>query len=138
MARLDTIHDAVKNALIKDGWMITDDPYIIVYEEFILFADLAAEKALAAEKEGRKIVVEIKSFLHPSPVQDLKTALGQYQLYLSFLEVIAPERQLYIAVSEKAYTEFFKKKAVRFVIERQQMPLLVVDVNKEEVVRWID
>jgi hypothetical protein len=26
MAQVDTIHDAVKNALIKDGWTITDDP----------------------------------------------------------------------------------------------------------------
>jgi hypothetical protein len=29
MARLDKIHNAVKNALVKDGWDITDDPYTI-------------------------------------------------------------------------------------------------------------
>jgi hypothetical protein len=29
MARLDKIHDAVKSALIKDGWEIRHDPYII-------------------------------------------------------------------------------------------------------------
>jgi hypothetical protein len=31
MPRLDIIHDAVKNALIKDGWVITEDPFIIEY-----------------------------------------------------------------------------------------------------------
>ena len=25
----DLLHDAVKNSLLKDGWIITADPYII-------------------------------------------------------------------------------------------------------------
>nr|WP_017306237.1 element excision factor XisH family protein [Spirulina subsalsa] len=29
MAAKDTYHEAVKNALIKDGWIITFDPYPI-------------------------------------------------------------------------------------------------------------
>ncbi|MFM6322087.1 MAG: element excision factor XisH family protein [Microcystis panniformis] len=33
------------------------------YKDVELFADLAAEKPLAAERNRRKIVVEIKSFL---------------------------------------------------------------------------
>jgi hypothetical protein len=57
MARLDKIHNAVKNALVKDGWDITDDPYTIRYEEMTLQADLAAERTIAAERAGRKIVV---------------------------------------------------------------------------------
>ncbi|MEB3342500.1 element excision factor XisH family protein [Okeania sp.] len=28
MPKLDIIHNYVKNALIKDGWIITDDPYL--------------------------------------------------------------------------------------------------------------
>jgi hypothetical protein len=52
----DMIHEAVKNALIKDGWTITADPYIIEYEDVILFADLGAERPMAAERAGRKIV----------------------------------------------------------------------------------
>ena len=77
MATIDAIHGAVKNALIKDGWTITADPYTIRYEEVILFADLAAERPIAAERAGRKIVVEVKSFISPSPIHDLKIALGQ-------------------------------------------------------------
>jgi hypothetical protein len=33
---------------------------------------LGAEKILAAEKQGRKIAVEVKSFLSVSPVHDLE------------------------------------------------------------------
>ena len=29
MSAKDAIHDAVMNALVKDGWTITDDPYTI-------------------------------------------------------------------------------------------------------------
>ncbi|HZO86768.1 MAG TPA: element excision factor XisH family protein [Chthonomonadaceae bacterium] len=29
MARRDLFHDACKNALIKDGWTITHDPYLL-------------------------------------------------------------------------------------------------------------
>ncbi len=31
MPRKDEIHEAVKNALVKDGWTITADPYVITY-----------------------------------------------------------------------------------------------------------
>jgi hypothetical protein len=76
VATIDAIHNAVKNALVKDGWTITADPYTFRYEEVILFADLGAERPLAAERAGQKIVVEVKSFLSPSPIHDLKLALG--------------------------------------------------------------
>ncbi|MGH9837029.1 MAG: element excision factor XisH family protein, partial [Blastocatellia bacterium] len=58
MAR-DKIHYAVKNALVNDGWTITADPYEIAYEGVNVYADLAAERPFAAEKNGRKIAVEI-------------------------------------------------------------------------------
>ncbi len=40
----DIIHDAVKNALIKDGWLITHDPFIVQYEDARVFIDLGAER----------------------------------------------------------------------------------------------
>jgi hypothetical protein len=57
MPARDVYHDAVKNALIKDGWNILADPYKIKYKDAELFADLAAEKPITAEQNGRKIVV---------------------------------------------------------------------------------
>lgn len=74
MPARDLYHNSVKAALIKDGWIITDDPYIIKYENTKLFADLAAERTLAAERNGTKIIVEIKSFLGKSPINDFENA----------------------------------------------------------------
>lgn len=78
MARRDHIHEPVKQALIKDGWRITADPYELQYKEGRLQADLAAERPIAAERTDEKIVVEIKSFLSPSPLHELQGAIGQY------------------------------------------------------------
>jgi hypothetical protein len=136
MATTDVIHDAVKNALIKDGWMITHDPYVIKYEEVTLFADLGAERAIAAELAGIKIIVEVKSFVGRSPIQDIKIALGQYDLYQGFLEVLAPERKLYLAISKKVYDTLFEQKAIQLIVQRYELPLLIVDIEKEEIVKW--
>jgi len=137
MARLDTIHDVVKNALIKDGWEITDDPYTIRYEEMTLQADLAAERAIAAERAGRKIVVEIKSFIGHSRTQDFKLALGQYNLYLGLLELTEPDRKLYLAIGDHTYSKYFRQKAVQAIAERFQLALLIVNLETEEIVQWI-
>ncbi|MEG4915829.1 MULTISPECIES: element excision factor XisH family protein [unclassified Microcoleus] len=40
MPAKDTYHNAVKNALLKDGWIITADPYFIKYEDAELYADI--------------------------------------------------------------------------------------------------
>jgi hypothetical protein len=137
MPRLDMIHDAVKAALKKDGWTITHDPYIIQYKELTLYADLAAEQSIAAEREGRKIAVEVKSFVGASKLQDLKTALGQYEIYCSFLEITDPQRKLYIAVGESVYDEFFTLESVQVIVKRLQLPLIVVNLGTEEIAKWI-
>ncbi len=93
MAAKDSIHDAVKQALIKDGWMVTHDPYTIAYQGEYAYADLAAERPFAAERAGQKIIVEVKSFTGPSTIHDFKAALGQYMFYLRLLTEVAPELQ---------------------------------------------
>jgi len=81
----DIYHEIVKTALIKDGWTITSDPSTAVGERNV-YVDLGSEKFFAAEKDQRRIAVEEKSFIRPSPVQDLQNALGQYVLYRGLLE----------------------------------------------------
>lgn len=62
----DKFHDAVKNALIKEEWTITDDPLFLQFGGVDLFVDLGAEKMIAAQKGNHRIAVEIKSFLSGS------------------------------------------------------------------------
>ncbi len=103
MPARDRDHDAVKRALIKEGWTITHDPYRIGVGEEKLFVDLGAERAIAAERGGEKIAVEIKSFLGASEQRDFQQALGQYLQYHTLMEQIDPTRTLFLAVPEDVY-----------------------------------
>jgi hypothetical protein len=77
----DTFHLLVRQALEAEGWIITHDPYRITIGRRKAFIDLAAEMPMAAEKDGKRIPVEVKSFLGYSALDDLENALGQYGVY---------------------------------------------------------
>jgi hypothetical protein len=85
----DIYHDSVKNALIKEEWIITHDPLTLRVGKKDMFVDLGAEKFLGAQKQDRKIAVEIKSFIGASEIEDLRNALGQYILYENALSCYA-------------------------------------------------
>lgn len=99
MPAKDIYHEIVKEALVKEGWTITHDPYTLEMDAGErLYVDLGAEKLLAAEKENEKIAVEIKSFNSLSPYTDFHQALGQYVSYQLLLEDQDPDRKLYLAI----------------------------------------
>jgi XisH protein len=137
MPARDLYHDAVRTALIKDGWLIFADPYRIRYRDIDLYADLAAENPIAAEREGQKIVVEIKSFVGRSLMTDFHNAVGQYAVYRSLIQVTEPEFKLYLAIDDITYENFFKREGIAFVTKTSQIALLVVNIDQQEIVQWI-
>ena len=137
MPAKDVYHDTVKNALMKDGWTIIADPYTIEYEGDRIYADLLAEKPLLAEQQGRRIVVEIKSFINPSPINDFQSALGQYLLYREFLELSNKDYDIYLAVRSAVFNNFFQRKGIQAIMQRHQVNAIVFNVNPEEIVSWI-
>ncbi|BAY21820.1 putative fdxN element excision controlling factor protein [Calothrix sp. NIES-2100] len=138
MPAKDIYHDAVKNALIKDGWTITADPYTIKYEKIQLFADLLADRTLEVERNGQQIIVEIKSFISRSPIREFETALGQYIIYRTLLKAVLPETKIYLGISRAIYQSFFQQKAILLVIEETNLLLIIVDLKTEEIVKWIN
>jgi hypothetical protein len=117
MPAKDFYHDTVCTALIKDGWTITDDPLILKIGGRSVFVDLGAEKLIAAERGSDKIAIEIKSFLSPSPINDLENAWGQFFLYARALQKIEPDRRLYLAVSCSAFETLFQEEAGELLME---------------------
>ncbi len=132
----DIFHDIVKNALIQEGWTVTDDPLLLQFGGVDLYADLGAEKLLAVEKNGRKIAVEIKSFVGASKVSEFHRAIGQLVHYKMILEINEPERELYLAVPSETYSEFFMLPFTQASIERNKVNLIVYDIRRKEIVKW--
>lgn len=138
MPAKDIYHDSCKNALIADGWTITHDPLSLKIGKKDMFVDLGAEKFLAAEKSGRKIAVEIKSFVGNSEIEDLKNALGQYVLYENVMGLTEPDRVLYLAVREPVFIELFEEAVGKLLLDRQIIKLLVFNPDQEVIVKWIN
>ncbi|MBV7331767.1 XisH family protein [Chloroflexi bacterium TSY] len=135
----DKIHDAVKNALINDGWTITKEHLHIEHEELGIFADLVAERGpFLAEKDGRKIIVEIKTFGGRSFMRKPQQAVGQYEIYLDMIALAGLEHDLYIAISGLTYSAYFTRKATSQIVQRRQLKLLVVNIEREEIIKWLE
>lgn len=139
MSAKDVFHEVVKKALQKDGWQITHDPLSISVGGVNLSIDLAAEKLIAAEKEGEKIAVEIKSFLErSSAISEFHTALGQFINYRGALKRRQPDRVLYLAVPLTTYKTFFNLDFPRDMIEENQVKMIIYDVEHEVIAEWIN
>ena len=138
MPAKDKIHEAVCNALDNDDWIITDDPLTLEYEDKRVYPDLGAQRPIiGAERGEEKIAVEIKGFLSRSIMHDLQDALGQYTVYLAFLERVEPDRKLYLATTEVAYNTLYNSAAIRMLLDVYKVSLIVIDIEKEEVIEWI-
>jgi XisH protein len=137
MPAADSIHDEVVRALQKGGWTITHDPLTIEYGESYLFVDLGASKTVTAQRGAERIAVEIKSFPGKSRVTDLQQAVGQYAVYRVLLREVEPTRVLYLAVSDEVYRKVFESGAGALVRADLGVKLVVVNIEAEEVVRWL-
>jgi hypothetical protein len=84
----DFYHNNVREALEKDGWIISHDPYRISVEDISYEIDFGAEPLLAAEKGETKIAIEVKSFLGPSTINEFHKAVGQFNDYYVALSIL--------------------------------------------------
>jgi uncharacterized 2Fe-2S/4Fe-4S cluster protein (DUF4445 family) len=134
----DIYHQIVKEALVKDGWTVTHDPYLIPrvskkpYE-----VDLGAEKFIAAERGMEKIAVEVKSFINTSITYDFHLAFGQYNVYRFFMVKKEQDRKLFLAIPEEVYNSFFVDMDVTDICTHFNIEIVVFDALKIEIVLWI-
>lgn len=133
----DIYHNCVKNALIKDGWTITHDPLRLSWGGKDMYVDLGVEQLLAAEKAGRRIAVEIKSFVGDSAVDDLEKAVGQYVLYRAVLVEREPDRVLYLAVPKDILQDIFEEPLGALLLKHNLAQVVGFDPATEVIVKWI-
>jgi len=136
MSAKDKVHQHVVNALRKDGWTITHDPFYVPWKKRRGQIDRGAERMLAAAKGTDKIAVEVKSFIGPNDLEDLYHALGQFILYRKALRAAFPDHVLYLALSEEVYLQTFADEEGASLRGEEKVKLLVFDPQTEDIVRW--
>jgi XisH protein len=132
----DIYHDAVKNALIGEGWSITHDPLHLRWGRKDMYVDLGAKRLILAEREVQKIAVEVKSFISDSEMQAFRDAIGQFAIYRSVLRRTYPEYALFMAVRDVTYHALFEEPIGQLMIEDENLKLIVFDAEKEEILQW--
>jgi XisH protein len=145
MAR-DLFHYAVRAALEKEKWVITDDPLKVgaggaKFEIRLRLRDandLGAERIVAADRGEERIAIEIKTFAGDSPITDYHAALGQFLNYRLALELNNIDRSLYLAIPTLIYEAFFQKEFLKISVERYQIKLIVYEPVNEVIERWIN
>lgn len=131
MAR-DKYHDAVVNALEKEGWKILESPFALLLPERRLYIDLLAE-----HENQEAIVVEIKVFENmDSPMNYLANTLGQYFMYKAGLDFMEDKREIYLAIPIEIYASLFQEEFVAHVIKYNQVKLIVYNPRDEVIVKW--
>ena len=133
----DFYHDNVREALEKDGWSITDDPYPLKVDDVGYEIDFGAEPLIAAEKDEITIAVEVKSFVGPSTVNEFHKAVGQFNDYYVALEIKDPNRVLFLAIPNTIWLRFFQKPLIQKSLARIQAKVIVYNPSKNEIVEWI-
>ena len=134
----DLYHVTVRNALIKDGWTITQDPFRLEDKSSNMNyeADLGAERILAAEKGTEKIAVEIKSFLKTSMPNEFHSILGQYITYFDALVFLESDRMLILAVPLNAYNRLQNYPFLLHLIDKHRMKIFIFDESNETILTW--
>ena len=136
MPARDRLHDAVRNALVRDGWTITHDPLRLTSGRRNLYVDLGAERLLGAEKGTLRIAVEVKAFSGPSDVDALEQAMGQHILYRALLSAQDPSRVLFLAVPDDVWNTLFQEPIGETALEHALDRVVCFDPAEERIIQW--
>lgn len=138
MPRRDLYHQQVREALEKDGWIITADPLDLSVGGVELYADLGAARVVAADRGEEKIAVEIKSFMEEqSPVSEFHKASGQFDSYRFALEEKEPDRIVFLAIPLYVWEDFFQRPLIQKIVYEKPLRIIVVNIHTRTIELWI-
>ncbi len=136
MPAVDQCHEQVKRALQKDGWHITADPFPLFLTYRAAYIDLEATKGVNGTQE-QIILVEVKCFAEgQAPTTQLYTAIGQYIVYRAMLAEEDINTSLFLSVPEATFDMVFDD-VIKRVVGENAIRIVIVDLESEQIVRWI-
>ena len=125
----DKVLPNLKDALVKDGWQVKPKALLLRDTGYQFLIDVDAEK------DGKRVAIEVKSWLSESFNQDWYMAFGQYLTYQGALHVEAPEYELYLAVPEDIYYKHFNT-FILSLVKANSVKIVIFDTNTNTVAAW--
>lgn len=137
MPAIDQCEGQVVRALEKSGWLVTHQPFAIRINKSragYVYADLRLRQKT---NNQRIIVVEVKCFASTrTQLDEFYQAVGQYISYRNALTINDMQLPVYLSVPSSIYATFFQIPLIATVVADAQIKLIVVDLEKEEIIRW--
>lgn len=138
MPAIDLCEPQVINALQKDGWIVTHQPFAIRIDRKrggYIYADLRLQNANQSESI---IVVEVKCFDSTrTHLEDFYQAIGQCTVYTNALALNNIDTPVFLSIPDTIYQTFFQQTLIQSVIKTMQIQMVVIDLQKEEIVQWV-
>jgi hypothetical protein len=136
MPARDACEPIVIRALAKDGWVVKTHHFPIRFEEDtrdFVFADLRLEQV---DSKATIIVAEVKCFPN-NWIDEFYRAVGQYLIYREGLILNKITAPIYLVIPHDVFEQFFKKPIIQAVIGSVAVKLILIDLEQEEVIRWV-
>jgi len=134
MPAKDRYHDALKRALLKEGWAIDDEQITLTVDERHLWIDLQISHHVSRQI----FLVEVKELSEvDSPIEALANALGKIALYRLAIRLEKIEIPIVLAVSEASYNGILSEVIGQHSVTEANIPLIVFNPQKEEIVLWM-
>jgi hypothetical protein len=133
----DSCELQVIRALAKLGWVLVKRNYLLRLSDHPKSRAVYADLHLQEKSSKQNIIVEIKCFPKEDSIDSLYQVLGQYLIYYHALELKNQADWLYLALPYEIYTIFSQEFAIQASIKNAKMKLILVDIQKEKVLKWI-
>jgi hypothetical protein len=137
MPALDACHPHIIHALEKDGWRVSEKPLKLDTARRSIYIDIEAARGANGIRQ-QILLGEVKCFPdRDSTTRDLYIAVGQSIIYRAVLDEMDIHTPLYLAIPQDVYQDIFDS-TVRRAISDNKIKVLVVNVEMETIVQWID
>jgi hypothetical protein len=134
MPAIDHCEPQVIRAFEKAGWAVIQRPLTIrLSRERRVYADLLLE-----HQAQKIIIVEVKCFTSgQSTLDELYHAIGQYMVYQAGLDTLGYVQPLYLVLPLIIYESLSNLEAIRLILTRAKIKVIVVDLDREEITVWL-
>jgi hypothetical protein len=135
---IDQCQPAVEIALQKEGWTIVASPRTLATVDEDFHIDLEARRLLEnGSSNATTVYIEVKCFHSEGKYKrdDLYTAIGQYIVYRTIMQLKEVAVKLYLAVPSHVFEKF--SETILKVLEMNKVNIIVVDLIEERITRWI-
>lgn len=82
-------------------------------------------------------MVEVKSFVGASDINEFHRAIGQYVDYFVVLNEVEPDRLLFLAIPVFIWETFFQEKAIQKSLDFIGAKVLIYNPINETIEQWI-